>query len=113
MANTISSLKLGNTVGVFAPPYATSSTGASAAAKAASVQNSGNFALETGATVIVKFSNTNTASIPTLNVNSTGAKNIKYAGETFTDLIAGHLYEFIYDGTNWLVMNPPLVWHTF
>jgi hypothetical protein len=113
MANTISSLKLGSTIGVFAPPYATSSTGASTASKEATVQNSGNFALETSATVIVKFSNTNAASTPTLNVNGTGAKLIKYTGETFTDLIAGHLYEFIYDGTNWLVMNPPLVWHTF
>lgn len=113
MANTISSLKLGSTVGVFAPPYATSSTGASTVAKTATVQNSGNFALDTGAKVIVKFSNTNTASAPTLNVNSTGAKSIYYAGAAFTDLIADHLYELVYNGSQWVVLNPPLVWHTF
>ena len=113
MANVINSIKIGTSVGVFAPSYATCTTDATTTAKTATVQNSGNFALETGAIVIVKFSNTNTASTPTLNVKSTGAKPIKYAGETFTDLIAGQLYEFIYDGTSWIVMNPPLVWHTF
>lgn len=113
MANTISSLKLGNTIGVFAPPYATSTTAAATKAKTATVQNSGNFALDTGAKVIVKFSNTNTASAPTLNVNSTGAKSIYYAGAAFTDLIADHLYELVYNGSQWVVLNPPLVWHTF
>ena len=113
MANTISSLKLGSTIGVFAPPYATCSTAAATKAKVASVQNSGNFALDTGAKVIVKFSYTNTASAPTLNVNSTGAKAIYYAGEAFRDLIADHLYELVYDGRQWVVLNPPLVWHTF
>lgn len=117
MANTISSLKLGSTIGVFAPPYATCSTGASTAAKAATVQDSGYFPsstdLKAGAKVIVKFSNTNTASAPTLNVNSSGAKSIYYAGAAFTDLIADHLYELVYNGSQWVVLNPPLVWHTF
>ena len=118
MANTISSLKLGSTIGVFAPPYATCSTIASTAAKVATVQNSGYFPsstdLKAGAKVIVKFSNTNTAtSNPTLNVNSSGAKAIYYAGEAFRDLIADHLYELVYDGRQWVVLNPPLVWHTF
>ena len=113
MANVISSLELGSTVGVFAPPYATCSTAASTKAKAATVQNSGNFALETGAKVIVKFTNTNTHTSPTLQVNNLTAKSIYYAGSVFKDIIANHLYEFVYDGSNWVVLNPPLTWHTF
>ena len=34
------------------------------------------FTLEVGASVVVRFSNINTAATPTLNVNSTGAKNM-------------------------------------
>ena len=113
MANVISSLKLGSTVGVFAPPYATCSTAASTQAKTATVSDSGNFALETGAKVIVKFSYANTHSTPTLNVNSTGAKNIYYENAAFSDILAEQLYEFVYNGTQWVVLNPPAIWKTF
>ena len=59
--------------------YGTCSTGISTAAKTVTIK-SGSFELATGAQIIVKFSSPNTASNPTLNVNSTGAKNIYYNG---------------------------------
>ena len=46
------------------------------------------FTLATGAKICVKFTVTNTASSPTLNVNSTGAKAIYYRGAAIT---AGYL----------------------
>ena len=57
------------------------------------------------AKVTVKFSNANTASTPTLNVGSTGAKNIFHKGSQITTgdnkaLLAGTV-EFVYDGTQY------------
>lgn len=66
--------------------------------------------LITGVTVHVKMTNSNTASNPTLNVNSTGAKYICRNGTTKvgttegTSWVAGAMLSFTYDGTNW-VMN--------
>lgn len=62
-----------------------------------------NFKLATGARIIVKFSATNTASNPTLNVNSTGAKSIKYNGGAVSAswLSANSTLEFVYDGTDY------------
>lgn len=78
--------------------YGTCSTGASTVEKTVSLTG---FSLTTGARIIVKFNNSNTASSPTLNVNGTGAKNIRYRG---INLVSGQLrangvYEFVYDGT--------------
>ena len=90
------------------PMYGTSSTGASTTAKTASVTR-GTFTLVAGAKVSIKFTNTNTASEPTLNVGSTGAKNIKYIasdGIVVTPSVwwgAGDIVTFIYDGTQWLM----------
>ena len=80
------------------------------------------FELVEGATVCVKFSKINTAASPTLNVNSTGAKNIAVAGMIDLDLSNPAVYkalwnlndvvEFVYDGTNWL-MKPTLIPHIF
>lgn len=84
--------------------YVTCSTGASTAAKAASLTG---FTLATGSRVFVKFSNTNTAANPTLNINSTGAKAIYINGaavETYY-LQAGCVYEFVYNGTQWDIVN--------
>ena len=65
--------------------------------------------LETGITVIIKFTYSNTASSPTLNVNETGAKSIKRygtaavsTGTTTTGWTAGTVQMFTYDGTNWV-----------
>lgn len=65
------------------------------------------FTLATGARVLVKFTVTNTAASPTLNVNSTGAKAIMYRGSAITAgyLAANRVYEFVYDGTDWEVVG--------
>ena len=80
--------------------YGTCSTAAGTAAKTVSLTG---FTLATGARVCVKFTVTNTASSPTLNVNSTGAKSIMYRGSAISAgyLAANRVYEFVYDGTDW------------
>lgn len=80
--------------------FATCSTEAATAAKIVTLSG---FSLATGARITVKFTVTNTASSPTLNVNSTGAKSIMYRGSAISAgyLAANRVYEFIYDGTNW------------
>lgn len=77
-------------------------TGASTAAKTVSI-TSGTFSLVAGATVAVKFTYTNTANSPTLNVGSTGAKSIYINGTQITSggnksLLSGTV-KFVYDGT--------------
>ena len=98
MANAINSLKFGENTYTFTLPYGTCSTAAGTAAKTVDVDN---FSLETGARILVKFSVTNTASSPTLNVESTGAKAIYYNGAAITAgyLKANKTYEFVYNGT--------------
>ena len=74
-----------------------------AAATAAKVVSCTGFVLETGARITVKFTVTNTAASPTLNVNGTGAKAIKYRGAAISAdyLAANRVYTFIYDGTDY------------
>ena len=81
--------------------YGTCSTAAGTAAKTVAVD--GSFTLYTGATVTVKFTTTNTAANPTLNVDSTGAKAIYYNGAAITAgyLKANKVYSFVYNGTQW------------
>ena len=100
MANyATSALKLSDTY-VNTLPYNTCSTAAATAAKTVSA---GDFSLETGASVMVKFANTNSASNPTLNVSDTGAKAIYYKGAAITAsyLKANYTYTFVYNGTQW------------
>ena len=80
--------------------YGTCSTAAATAAKTVSCAN---FALAAGAKITIKFTVTNTAENPTLNVNSTGAKPIFYRGSAISKgyLAANRVYTFIYDGTNY------------
>lgn len=61
------------------------------------------FALVTGAKIDVKFTVTNTATNPTLNVNNTGAKPIYYRGSAISAgyLAANRTYSFRYNGTQW------------
>lgn len=84
--------------------YGTCSTAAATAAKTVTLNG---FNLATGAKVAVKFTVTNTAANPTLNVNGTGAKSIKYRGAAIsTDaLAANRIYEFIYDGTDYALVG--------
>lgn len=98
----------GNTHLVGSTLYGTCAT---AAATAAKVVTCANFSkLETGVTIHVKFTYSNTASNATMNVNSTGAKNLCCYGTTRvgttekTSWKAGAVVSFTYDGTSW-VMN--------
>lgn len=86
------------------------------------------FVLEEGARVTVNFSESNTASNPTLNVHNgrgyTGAKAILYRGASsvsgssdysvsgssdYYRWQAGDIIDFIYDGTNWVMVG----WQTY
>ncbi len=86
--------------------YGTCSTGASTVAKV--VTCSSFTELTTGAMIAVKFTATNTASSPTLNVNSTGAKTIVGYG---TSVVSSYYWKpaqtiiFVYDGTYWVAQN--------
>lgn len=81
--------------------------------KAKTVTVSSAFQLVDGAVVFVRFANSNTASSPTLNVNSTGAKAIVRYGSTSvgtattTSWAAGTTWCLVYDGTNtrWMVVG--------
>ena len=100
--NTLQDTVIGNT------SYGTCSTAAGTAAKEVTISD---FVLATGATVKVKFTNSNTASAPTLNVNNTGAKAIKLdestAAGTTPNLSwnSGQIVQLVYDGTNWKIAN--------
>lgn len=61
------------------------------------------FDLKTGSEITVKFTVTNKAKNPTLNVNSTGAKPIYYRGAAISAsyLAANRLYTFRYNGTQY------------
>jgi|GEM_PF-751530 len=78
--------------------YGTCSTAAETEAKAV---NCTGFVLATGARIAVRFTVTNTAANPTLNVNATGAKAIRYRNAAIAAgyLAANRTYDFIYDGT--------------
>ncbi|MCR2050380.1 hypothetical protein NSB25_24360 [Acetatifactor muris] len=80
--------------------YATCSTAAATVAKTISLTG---FVLSVGATVKVKFTVTNTATNPTLNVNSTGAVPIYYCGSAISPgyLEANRIYEFVYNGAQY------------
>ena len=84
--------------------YGTCSTAAGTAAKTVALSD---FVLGTGARVQVKFTNANTHTKATLNVNNTGAKAIyDQNGQITAEAIqANGLYEFVYDGTVWRMLN--------
>lgn len=83
--------------------YGVCETAAGTAAKTVDMTG---FVLTTGATIHVKFTNSNTAASPTLNVNGTGAKAIKKftinpGTNLFTSWAATEIVSLTYDGTNW------------
>lgn len=84
--------------------YTACYTSASTAAKTASKSN---FQLSAGAEIIVQFIYTNTASSPTLNINSTGARSIYYNGTNIpaNALAANRVYKFVYDGSYWQLVG--------
>lgn len=104
MANVIDALQFNNDKYSLTLPYGSCSTAASTAAKVVTVNN---FNLDTGAMIAVKFTITNSAASPTLNVNSTGAKAIYYKGAAITAgyLAANKTYMFVYNGAQWELMG--------
>jgi len=81
------------------PDYGTCTTAAGTAAK--TVTCSG-FTLASGKSIIITFSNGNTAASPTLNVNSTGAVAV-YRGSSAisAEVLAAGAHEFVYDGSHY------------
>lgn len=99
---------LTNTSGGFVT-YCTCATAAATAAKVVTLDSGdSNWVLRKGDIIAVKFTNTNTASSVTLNVNSTGAKSIWYNNAAYTgssNAITGYANRYLfylYDGTNWV-----------
>ena len=101
---------------------------ATAAATGAKTVSITGFTLYTGVTVKVMFTNGNSNNAPTLNVNSTGAKNIKVvkAGSKITPPVHTGKWrgattakteawqplttlELMYDGTDWVIIGNPVV----
>lgn len=84
--------------------YGTCATAAATAAKVVTVDE--DFKLAVGTTVTVKFTNTNTASNCTINVNGTGAKQcwlntaVATSGSLFG--VADRYIRYMYDGTYWV-----------
>lgn len=91
--------------------YATSSTAESTAAKAATLA-AGTLNLKAGVTVAVRFTYSNTAASPMLNVAGTGAKAIYTQGVRYAYWTAGATVIFTYDGTNWRVSSEPVYANT-
>ena len=94
------------------PPHCTRYAACStAAATAAKVVTCDNWVLETGARITVKFTVTNTAANPTLNVNSSGAKAIYYRGYAVVAaaLQANTTYDLVYNGTQFEITGS-LLW---
>ena len=86
--------------------FAACDTDEATAAKVAT--SSMDFKLEVGAVVAVKFTNSNTASTPTLNVNGTGVKYmVSYANYSPGSYYwkPGQTVLFIYDGTYFTMLN--------
>ena len=101
-------IKQDGVTGATANRFGTCDTAAGTAAKTVSI-TTGTFALEAGSMVTVKFTNANTANSPTLNVGSTGAKNIFHRNAQITSgtnkaLLSGVVL-FIYDGTQWHLID--------
>jgi hypothetical protein len=91
-------------INVLSLPYGICETAATTAEKVVTVEN---FALETGAQILVKFTVTNSASNPTLNVKNTGAKPIYYKTEAIKEnfLEGNKIYKFVYNGYQWDVVG--------
>lgn len=91
--------------------YGTCATAAATAAKVVTITGNTNWKLAVGSEIIVKFTNTNTASNCTLNVNATGAKQIWYNNAVYTansSVVCGYANRYVrymYDGTYWVWMG--------
>ena len=89
-------------------------TCSTAAATAAKTSNITGFARTTGCIAGITFEQANTKATPTLNVNGTGAANIRYNNANITAdmavmMPANTLLFFQFDGYYWNLLNPPNV----
>lgn len=88
--------------------YGTCSTAADVAEKVVTLhEDFADWKLEVGAEVIFKADYQNKAPNPTLNINNTGARSIKYAGTVMTTqnlsvATAPREMRYMYDGTNYV-----------
>lgn len=90
--------------------YGTCSTDGGTSAKVVTISDT-NWQLKVGTIIGVKFTNTNSASNVTLNVNNTGAKSIYYSNTVYTgndeNIVgySGKIIYYMYDGTYWCWLN--------
>lgn len=88
--------------------WGTCATAADVAAKVVTVSSSQNFKLVPGAMITFALSASNTAENPTIEVNGTGAKQVKYNSTIITTSNLNRVgystrpTTFIYDGTYWV-----------
>lgn len=91
--------------------YGTCDTAAATSSKVIALSDTTGWELKAGTLIGVKFTNSNTASSITLNVNSSGAKGVFYNGSVYTGNGVGitgwanHIIYYMYDGTNWCFVN--------
>lgn len=91
--------------------YGTCDTAAATAEKAVIVSSGSNWTLTPGAMVCVKFTNTNTAQNPTLNVNETGVKRIVYGASLISTSNLGYAgyanryINYVYNGSNYVFIG--------
>lgn len=91
--------------------YGTCTTAAATAAKEITISGNSNWSLAAGSLIVVKFTNTNTASNPTFNVNGTGAKSVWYNTALITTSslsyagYASRYGEYMYDGTQYVFIG--------
>jgi hypothetical protein len=89
--------------------YGSCATGASTASKVVVCEEFTEADLVVGTRITVYFTNANSYNgQATLNINSTGAKNIYYNGTTTNARymwVAGESVDFIYNGTQWATIN--------
>lgn len=88
--------------------FGTCSTAAATADKTVTISGNINWKLTIGSIIYVKFTYTNTAQNPTLNVNETGAKNILYNTAILTTSNLGYAgtanryITYVYDGEQYV-----------
>lgn len=104
-ARTIDGVQFNGTADII--HYGTCSTAAGTNPK---VVDCTGFTLDTGAIIYVRFTATNSVAVASvqLNVNNTGAKNIKYRNSNLSSagiLAANRIYCFVYDGTNYQIVG--------
>ena len=96
--------------------YATCSTGASTTAKTA-ISQTADFTLATGNMVRVLFTNTNTATSPTISIDGSTAKNIRIrSGSTGAMTYMwrdNEVVDLVYDGTNFVMSDGAIATTTY